>query len=514
MVKWKSLFYEHGKPNNFPEKWATVNSKLISAASRWKSINWKAVQKRINKLQSRITKATARGKGNLVKKLQYLLTSSFFAKLLAVKQVTSNKGKRTAGIDNQLWKTPAEKYNAAQSLKSKGYKAKPLRRIYIEKKGKNKKRPLGIPTMYDRAIQALYAMALDPVAEVAADKTSFGFRKKRGTTDAAQHIFLYSRGNKGTQWILEGDIKGCFDNINHQWLMENIPIDKKILKQLLKAGFSYKRQLFPTERGTPQGGILSPIMANMTLDGIEKKIKEKYWKRKDGSIGGSNQNKHRVNYTRYADDFIVSADSKEILNQIKEIITRHLTERGLTLSEEKTLITNIEDGFDFLGWNFRKYKGKMLIKPEKGSIKKIMTSIKDMIYLHRGKSQRELIKTLNPIITGWANYHHNFSAKQTYSKLDSYLFHKLWRWAKRRHPNKNKKWIKKRYWHCSLFRNWIFSDGDLTLKNFVDTKIIRHRLIKFDANPYLPWYKKYYEYREKQRVYRRKYEIAANGILG
>jgi RNA-directed DNA polymerase len=514
MVRTEKNIYEHGKPNNFLAKWATVNSKPVCAASRWNSIDWKIVQKRINKLQSRITKATARGNGNLTKKLQHHLTSSFFAKVLAVKKVTSNKGKRTAGIDNQLWKTPTDKYNAALSLKTKGYKAKPLRRIYIEKKGKNKTRPLGIPTKYDRAIQALYALALDPVAEATADRTSFGFRKKRGTTDAAQHIFNYSRHNKRTQWILEGDIKGCFDNINHQWLMENIPMNKKILKQLLKAGYSYKRELFPTESGTPQGGILSPILANMTLDGIEKKIKEKYWKRKDGTIGSRNLNKHRVNYTRYADDFIVSADSKEILNQIKEIINHHLTERGLELSEEKTLITKMDDGLDFLGWNFRKYNGKMLIKPAKASVKKIMASIKEMIHLHRGKSQSELIKTLNPIITGWANYHHNSCAKQTYAKLDHYLFRKLWKWAKRRHPNKNLKWIKKRYWHSTLFRNWIFSDGDRTLKNFTDTKIIRHRLIKFDANPYLPCYNQYYEYKEKQRVYERKYEIAANGILG
>lgn len=455
-----------------------------------------------------------RGNGNLVKKLQYLLTSSFFAKLLAVQQVTTNKGKRTAGIDKQLWKSPTAKYKAAQSLKTKGYRAKPLRRIYIEKKGKNKKRPLGIPTMYDRSIQALYAMALDPVAEATADRTSFGFRKKRGTKDAAQHIFTYSYPNKRAQWILEGDIKGCFDNINHQWLMENIPIDKKALKQMLKAGFSYKRKLFPTDAGTPQGGILSPIMANMTLDGIEKKIKEKYCKKKDGTIGGTRHNKHRVNYTRYADDFIVSADSKEILNQIKEIITHHLAERGLTLSEEKTLVTNIDDGFDFLGWNFRKYKGKMMIKPAKESVKEITTRIKETVHLHRSKSQKALIKALNPIITGWANHHQNSCAKQTYAKLDTYLFHKLWKWAKRRHPNKNAKWIKKKYWYSTLFREWIFSDGEQTLKKFSHTKIIRHRLIKFEANPYLSCYNQYYKYRKMQRAQGRKYEIAANGILG
>ncbi|MCP3664362.1 MAG: group II intron reverse transcriptase/maturase [Gammaproteobacteria bacterium] len=484
-----------------------------TAEDHWESINWKAVNKRINKIQTRITKATQRGNRNLTKKLQYLLTSSFNAKLLAVKKVTSNKGKRTPGVDKQLWLTSASKYKAALRLKTKGYKAKPLRRKYIEKKGKKKKRPLGIPTKYDRAIQALYAMALDPIAETIADKASFGFRKKRGTKDAAQHIFNYSARNKRTQWILEGDIKGCFDNINHQWLLENIPIDKRNLKQMLKAGYIYKRELFSTDTGTPQGGILSPIMANITLDGIEKKIKEKYWKSSNGIIHTRN-NKHKVNYTRYADDFIVSADSKETLADIKSTIIQHLAERGLTLSEEKTLITSINDGFDFLGWNFRKYNGKLLIKPSKDSIKNIMETIKTVIRNHRGKSQTELLKSINPIITGWANNHKTVCAKETFTKLDAYIFTTLWRWAKRRHPSKSRKWIKNRYWKRTLFSDWLFSDGQTELKRMAQTKIVRHRIIKFDANPYLPEFRRYYYYRERQRMQGGNYKAAANGTLG
>ena len=487
--------------------------KKKTAAQQWDSINWKTAYKRINKLQTRITKATQRGKRNLAKKLQYLLTSSFDAKLLAVRKVTSNKGKRTSGVDRKLWSTPSTRYKAALSLKTRGYKASPLKRVYIEKKGKKKKRPLGIPTMYDRAIQALYALALDPIAETIADNVSFGFRKKRSAQDAAQHIFNYSSRNKGPQWILEGDIKGCFDNINHQWLMENIPTDKRILKQLLKAGFIYKRELFPTQAGTPQGGILSPIMANITLDGIEKKIKEKYWITPKGTID-ARYNKHRVNYTRYADDFIVSADSNEILMEIKEIITQHLTERGLTLSEEKTLITNMDNGFDFLGWNFRKYKGQIYTKPSKNSIKKVKEAIKTIIDAHRGKSQTELIRSLNPTITGWTNHHRNICAKKTFTQIDNYLFIKLWKWAKRRHSNKSRKWIKNRYWKRNLFRDWIFSDGDIELKKASDTKIIRHRIIKFEANPYLPQYNRYYYYRDKLRMQARNNHVAADGIFG
>ncbi len=513
MVKKDTNFNERSKPNNFFKEWATTDSKTPPEANQWDSIDWKAVYKRISKLQTRITKATQRRNGNLVKKLQYLLTSSFYAKLLAVKRVTSNKGKRTPGIDKQLWLTPSAKYKAASLIKTKGYKASPLRRTYIEKKGKKKKRPLGIPTMYDRTIQALYAMALDPIAETTADRTSFGFRKKRGIKDAAAHIFNYSINNKGTQWILEGDIKGCFDNISHKWLMEHIPIDKKVLKQMLKAGFIYKRELFPTQQGTPQGGILSPIMANVTLDGIEKKIKEKYWKSKDGIIH-SRHNKHKINYTRYADDFIVSTCSKEHLIGIKEIIIQHLTQRGLTLSEEKTLITNLDDGFDFLGWHFRKYNGKLLIKPSKDSAENKAENIKTLIRQHLGKSQTELIKTLNPIITGWANNHNNVCAKQAYAKLDNTIFFALWKWAKRRHNNKPIKWIKRRYWKRTLFRDWIFSDGNITLKRAIDTKIIRHRIIKFEANPYLPCYSRYYYYRDKQRMQGRNNQVAANGICG
>jgi RNA-directed DNA polymerase len=237
-------------------KWATLDSKALEI--QWKTIPWKTVEDRVNKLQSRITKAITEGKTGLARKLQHLLTNSFFAKLLAVRKVTTNKGKNTPGIDKRIWSTPASKFKGALALKPKKYRANPLRRTYIEKKNKKKKRPLGIPTMHDRAMQALHAMALDPIAEATADKVSFGFRKKRSIKDAAAHIFRYLRLKNSAQWILEGDIKGCFDNINHQWMLNNIPMDKRILTQFLKAGFVYQKKLFPTEQGTPQGGIMTP----------------------------------------------------------------------------------------------------------------------------------------------------------------------------------------------------------------------------------------------------------------
>ena len=451
---------------------------------QWKDINWKTVTDSVNQLQIRITKAVNKEKWQLVKRLQYLLTHSFYAKLLAIRGVTQNKGTRTAGVDGEKWTTPLAKMNAALNLSDKKYKAKPLRRVYIEKYGKKEKRPLSIPTMYDRAMQALYAFALNPVSEATADRASFGFRKNRSTHDACEQAFNCLSKKNSAQWVLEGDIKGCFDNINHEWLLDNILMDKSILKQFLKAGFVYNRHLNPTKTGTPQGGIISPTLANMTLDGIEVLIASKYYTSKTGKAD-KRYDRHKVNFVRYADDFIVTADSENVAKEIEELIKSFLKERGLELSESKTLISHIDDGFDFLGWNFRKYKGKLLIKPSKDSIDKITKKISDVIKRGKAWTQENLIYVLNPIMTGWANYHQSVVSKDIFGKLDNRLWNMLWAWAKRRHPDKSKTWIVKRYWHEIGSRKWVFSTGTNNLKLFSDTKIVRHPNVKLDKNPYL-----------------------------
>ena len=451
---------------------------------QWKDIDWKTVTDSVNRLQIRITKAVNQGKWQLVKRLQYLLTHSFYAKLLAIKKVTQNKGARTTGIDGEKWTTPKAKINVALNLSDKKYKAKPLRRVYIEKYGKKEKRPLSIPTMHDRAMQALYALALNPVAEATADKASFGFRQNRSTHDACAQAFICLSHKNSAQWVLEGDIKGCFDNINHEWLLDNIPMDKSILKQFLKAGFVYNRHLNPTKAGTPQGGIISPTLANMTLDGIEALIASKYYTSKTGRVD-KGCGHHKVNFVRYADDFIVTADSDETAKEIEELIKSFLKERGLELSESKTLISHIDDGFDFLGWNFRKYKGKLLIKPSKNSIDKVTKKISDVIKRGKAWTQENLIYVLNPIITGWANYHQSVVSKDIFGKLDYRLWNMLWIWAKRRHPDKSKSWIAKKYWHEMGSRKWVFLTGTNNLKLFSDTKIVRHPNVKLDKNPYL-----------------------------
>src|SRR5665811_1544482 len=270
----------------------------------WNKIDWHKVEEHVNRLQIRITKAVIQKKRNLVKRLSYLLTHSHYAKLLAVRKIIQNKGKRTAGIDGIQWRTPEAKIKAALSLTDKRYKAKPLKRIYIEKYGKKEKRPLGIPTMYDRAMQALYTLALDPYAEATADTKSFGFRKFRSAKHSCAMIFPLLAKTASPQWILKGDIKGCFDNISHEWLLEHVPMDKSILKQFLNAGYVFNHNLFQTVTGTPQGEIISPILANITLDGIEELLNTKYHVSKTGHYCSKIAVKSQIYLVRYCDDFI------------------------------------------------------------------------------------------------------------------------------------------------------------------------------------------------------------------
>lgn len=430
-----------------------------------------------------------------MKILQYLLTKSFYAKLLAVKKVINNKGKRTAGVDGELWNNDAKKFKGAVSLSNKGYKASPLKRTYI-KKPNGKLRPLGIPTMYDRSMQALHAQALDPVAESIMSQKAFGFRKFRSSQDAQSYVHRCLCKKGSANWILEGDIKGCFDHISHQWIMKNVPMSKKILKQFLKAGFVYRKDLFPTEKGTPQGGIISPILANLTLNGLAEMLEKKYSSTTSGRVS-RHKNKHRIHSVVYADDFIITANNEEILHQIKYDIEEFLLVRGLELSESKTLITSIHNGFDFLGWNIRKFNAKLIISPSKKSVNRVCNKIRETIRKHLMSKQEDLIKHLNPIIRGWCNYHRSSCAKESFQHIDMYVFKCLWNWTKRRHANKSKHWRKGKYFVREGSRDWIFRIDNIKLIFASDIKIKRHKLIRFEANPYL---KEYDEYYSKRRV--------------
>ena len=469
----------------------------------WESIDWNKCEMAVNKLQARIVKAQKAGKHGKVKALQWVLTHSFYAKALAVKRVTSNSGSDTAGVDKVKWSTPNAKFKAIGELKRRGYKPQPLRRVNI-KKSNGKLRPLGIPTMKDRTMQALYLLALAPVSETTADHHSYGFRKERSTKDAIQQCFNMLSQKKSPEWILEGDIKGCFDHISHDWLLNNIPMDKVMLRKWLKCGFIFNKELFPTEEGTPQGGIISPTLANMTLDGLQTVLGEKYRRK---SIKGKDFFP-KVNLVRYADDFIITGRDRETLEEIKVLVADFLKERGLTLSEEKTQITHIEDGFDFLGFNIRKYNGKPLVKPSKKSLKKFMQKIRGIIDSNKGSKQESLIRLMNPVIKGWVEYYKNCVASDTFRKADYLIFEKLWQWAKRRHPKKGKHWIADRYFTRIKNRNWCFvadikkdKAGDrIALKRLYDTKITRYVKVKCEANPFDPEWEEYFDKRKTYKM--------------
>nr|WP_235442801.1 reverse transcriptase domain-containing protein [Caballeronia mineralivorans] len=320
----------------------------MSAATRarapsgvtWDGINWANVQRQVRGLQTRMVKAVQAGRHSRVKALQWLLTHSFSGRALAVKRVTENKGRNTPGVDKVTWKTPAAKTNAIASLKRRGYSPLPLRRVFILKKN-GRPRPLGIPVMRCRAMQALHLLALEPVAETTADLNSYGFRPERSTADAGGQCFNSLAKKASAEWVLEADIQGCFDKISHDWMIANIPTDKVILKKWLKAGYVYQNELFPTDAGTPQGGIISPVAANMTLDGLEAMLAEKFPRAKPRGL--------KMTMVRYADDFIITGHSKEWLeHEVRPAVVEFLAERGLVLSPEKTRITHIKDGFDFL----------------------------------------------------------------------------------------------------------------------------------------------------------------------
>jgi len=477
---------------------APVASASFDGMKNWHDLDWAWIQQTVRKTQLKIAQATGEGNRRRVKRLQRLLTHSFYGRCLAVRRVTENRGRKTPGVDGETWGTPQAKLQAVGRLsKKRGYRPKPLRRVWIPKPGKPEKRPLGIPTMLDRAMQALYLQALEPVIESTSDPKSYGFRPDRSTADAMVELFHLLSPQTAPVWILEGDIKGFFDNINHEWLCRNVPMDRTVLRKWLKAGVIDRRQLMATEAGTPQGGIISPCLANATLNGLETQLKRHLAQK----LGVMKARKIKVQCVRYADDFVVTAASKELLEEeVKPWVEQFLSVRGVALSREKTQTVHIHQGFDFLGWNFRKYvpkspyrNVKLLIKPSKKNVMAFYRKVGEIIKNSGALTQEALIGQLNPVLKGWAQYHSPVVAKQTFSKLDSLIFWRLWRWAKRRHSKKSADWIRNKYFRSIGGQNWVFAHpykngkGEQQFRRLyrlAETAIVRHKRLPGEYQPY------------------------------
>ena len=483
----------------------TRDGASVSPAKEWGSIDWSTAKAEVKRLQMRIAKAVEEGRWGRAKALQHILTHSFHAKALAVRRVSSNRGRKTPGVDGVVWTTAREKMEAIHAIHQRGYRAQPLRRVRIPKKNSPKKRPLSIPCMSDRVVQAVHKMGLDPIAETQADATSYGFRPFRSCADAIGQLFAVLAKKTSPVWILEADIEGCFDRISHAWLLNFIPMKRHILRQWLEAGYVENTRCFPTQEGTPQGGIASPVLANMTLDGLEAVIRN--------AVGGERVRGQRtkVHLVRYADDFVVTATDRTMLvEQVLPAIESFLHKRGLNLAKAKTRIVHIREGFDFLSQTIRKFADKLIIRPAKAAVHSLLDTVREQIRRMRGATVKELVGKLNPILRGWANFHRHVVSSRTFSHIDWQVSQVLWRWVRRRHRKKNGQWILNRYWRVipgakRFTAAWKEKSGKrytLCLFRMTDLPIRRHVRIRGAANPYSPAWQPYFAQRVALRSVR------------
>lgn len=489
-------------------RWINSTTDKTTSKKNWHDINWKKAEGKVKDFQEKIVVATLNKDFKTVYNLQWKLLSSFEAKALAIRKVVTNKGGKTPGTDGIVWKTPKAYYAAINQLtkivnNNNDYKAQPLLRVLIPKGNTGEMRPLGIPTMIDRAVQAIYHLGVDPVVEAQSDPNSFGFRKHRSTHDAITALRSLLDKSNHPRWVLEADIAKCFDKISHKFLLEHTPIcHKHVLNEWLKSGVMEESNYIETEEGTPQGGIISPTLCNIALNGIEEMIRKANPLKKGISSG--------VHVIRYADDMIITGRTPEVIMKNKLILSEFLKERGLHLNEKKTLVTNVKEGFDFLGFNIRRmpWEGHLnqktdqetvlIIKPSKKGIDKLKDSINEKI--SENKPIVKIISELNPKLRGWGEHKRiSYHSQESFISIDHWIYKKMLKWASKK-KGSLRETIEK-YVTPTTTRTWNWTGLDnIKLINLGEIAIIKLRPLKLDRNPYILANTDYFNKRREQLI--------------
>lgn len=490
----------------------TVNPGTVD----WHAIDWQLANQRVKNLRHRIFKARQREDWKSVRGLQKLMLRSYANVLVSVRRVTQlNRGKSTPGIDRMVALTPLQRERLIEQISTlKCWTPRPARRVYIPK-ARGKKRPLGIPALIDRCQQAMVKNALEPCWETVFEDTSYGFRPGRGAHDAIERIYLATKSGSKRTWVLDADIKGCFDEIDHGHLLKTIGAfpARDLIRKWLKAGYVEDQAFYPTERGTPQGGIISPLLANIALHGMEEALGVQY---RQGAASAGMVKHFSPVVVRYADDFVVLCHSKEAALTAHERLARFLQTRGLVFSPEKTRITTVQEGFDFLGFTVRAYRVrdrksgyKTLITPSKEAVKRFRHKLRKLFVSYNGKDAGSLIRAANPVIRGWCHYYRHAVAAKVLPGIECYLHQRQKRWCRRNHPNKSKKWYMRRYFKrhplCPNY-GYTFTDplSDAYMLHASSFKVERWIKVKYGHAPDNPDQKDYWQRREMRKAERLK----------